>query len=48
MFSVVAGLVVCFVVVVFATKRRRRTGDPIFGLGAVSTQWLIDHRTEGH
>jgi len=47
MFSVVAGLVVGFVVIVFATKRRRRTVDPIFGLGAVSAQWLINHR-EGH
>jgi hypothetical protein len=48
MFSVIAGLVVGCVALVLATKRRRRTGDPIFGLGAVSTQWLIDHRTEGH
>jgi len=46
MFSVVGGLVVALVVIVFATKRRRRT-DPIFGLGAVSPQWLINHR-EGH
>jgi hypothetical protein len=48
MFSVVGGLAVGFAAIVFATKRRRRTGDPIFGLGAVSSQWLINHRTEGH
>jgi hypothetical protein len=41
---VAVGVVLCCVGLFAVMKRRRDTGDPNFSLGAVSTQWLTDHR----